>query len=35
MMGVYDYRTIDSFQDIRISLFGVRTGNSNQGGWLF
>ena len=34
-MGVYEHRAIDSFQDIRIGLFGIRTGNGNQGGWLF
>ena len=33
--GVYEHRAIDSFQDIRIGLFGVRTGNGNQGGGLF
>ena len=34
-MGVYDHRAIDSFQYIRISMFRIRTGNGNQGGWLF
>lgn len=34
-MGIYDHRAIDSFQYIRISMFRIRTGNGNQGGWLF